>query len=562
MKHQFLKCPLSTLATLLLALPGFATAQTAPRPNAGSILQELRPVIPAAPAPPGAGLTIQQEQAPSAPPSAPFLVKTIRIKGNTLFDIATLHDLVADGEGQTLSLAQLEKIVARITDFYVSRGYPLTQAVIPAQTLTESVVDVQIIEAHFGDVILENSSRTDSKLLLSTLSPLKKGADIEQLKMDRSLLLISDIPGVLYNATLNKGTDVGTSDLTVTTTAAPPITGNVTVDGYGNSYTGKVRTNATVNINSPFNRADILSFSGMSSGSGMNYGRVGYEAVLNGQGTRAGGAFSALRYALGGSLASLQASGTAQVQSAFLKQPLIRSRDTNVSAGVQYDRLKLGDRIDVSAIQTNRNLGNLTLTLVGDSRDAVFGDGLTSWTVGWKNGRVNFDNAAAKLADAGTAKTQGSFSKINVNVMRIQSLSAKSSMYFSLAGQWASSNLDASEKLVLGGPYSVRAYGVGALSGDFGYFASAEYRYDLGAIGPGQTQAVAFVDSGSVTVNKSPWTATVNTASLSGAGVGLNWTGPDQWRAKLSVAKHLGTVSPLVADTSGVRVWAEVNKGF
>ena len=562
MKHQPFNFPLSILATLLVALPGLAAAQTAPLPNAGSILQELKPATSAAPAPSGAGLTIQQEQVPTAPPSAPFMVKSIRIKGNTLFDVGTLHKLVEDAEGKTLMLSQLETIVARITAFYQSRGYTLTQAVIPAQTITDATVDVQIVEARFGEVSLEDSSQINRKLLLATLKPLQKGSDIEQMKMDRSLLLLSDVPGVIVNATLNKGTEVGTADLNVTTTAAPPVSGNVTVDGYGNSYTGKARVSGTVNVNSPFNQADALSFGGMSSGSGMNYGRVGYEAVLNGQGTRVGGAYSALRYSLGGSLASLQASGTAQVQSAFVKQPLLRSRDTNVNATVQYDRLKLSDRIDVSAFQTNRTLGNLTVSLAGDVRDALMGDGLTSWTVGWKSGRVNFDNAAAKLADADTAKTQGSFSKMNVNVTRVQSLSAKSSLYLSLTGQLASTNLDASEKLVVGGPYSVRAYAVGALSGDSGYAATAEYRYDLGAIVPGQTQAVVFVDSAGVTVNKAPWTPSVNTASLNGAGLGLNWSGQDRWRAKLSVAKQLGAVSPLVAKTGAARIWLEVNKSF
>lgn len=563
MKYQALNTQRTLLAALVLALPGLAAAQAAPRPSAGSILQELQPVTPVAPASSGTGLTIQREQAASAPAGAPFTVKTIQIKGNTLFDAATLHELVADAEGKTQTLAQLEKIVARITDYYQNRGYPLTQAIIPAQTISDAVVEVQVIEAHYGDITLENNAGANSDLLLSTLKPLKKGLDISKAQMDQSLLLLSDIPGVVVNATLNKGAEVGTADLRVVATAAPAVVGNVMVDGYGNSYTGKVRTSGTVNINGPFNQGDVLSLSGMSSGSGMNYGRVGYESVLNGQGTRVGGAYSALRYVLGGSLAALQSHGTAQVQSVFVKQPLVRSRDTNVYGTVQYDRLKLSDRIDVSAIQTDRSLGNLTLSLAGDARNALMADGVTSWSLGWKTGRVSFENAIAKLADAATAKTQGGFSKLNANVAHVQSLSTRSSLYFSLTGQWANNNLDASEKMVAGGPYSVRAYDVGALSGDSGYLMTAEYRYDLGAFAKGQTQAVVFVDSANVTVNKTTWTSSINTANLSGVGVGLNWTGQDQWRAKLSTAARVGTVSPLIAaNTGSVRTWAEVSKGF
>jgi hypothetical protein len=40
-------------------------------------------------------LTIARQDATQLPPSAPFLVKSIQITGNTLFDTPTLHALVA-----------------------------------------------------------------------------------------------------------------------------------------------------------------------------------------------------------------------------------------------------------------------------------------------------------------------------------------------------------------------------------------------------------------------------------------------------------------------------------
>ena len=41
---------------------------------------------------------------------------------------------------------------------------------------------------------------------------------------------------------------------------------------------------------------------------------------------------------------------------------------------------------------------------------------------------------------------------------------------------------------------------------------------------PGQMQLIGFVDTGTVTLNKNPWVAGDNRRTLSGAGVGVNWS--------------------------------------
>ena len=41
-------------------------------------------------------------------------------------------------------------------------------------------------------------------------------------------------------------------------------------------------------------------------------------------------------------------------------------------------------------------------------------------------------------------------------------------------------------------------------------------------------------------VNRRPWVAGANSATLSGAGFGLDWAGPDAWTARAYVAKPVG----------------------
>ena len=78
----------------------------------------------------------------------------------------------------------------------------------------------------------------------------------------------------------------------------------------------------------------------------------------------------------------------------------------------------------------------------------------------------------------------------------------------------------------------------------------------------GQLQAVAFVDSERLTINEHPWTTGQNGATLSGAGLGLNWNGPAQWHGKLYVATPIGPTPELIASNKSVHAWVEIGKAF
>lgn len=554
---------LPLLAPLFALCPLAAFAQAAPAaPNAGSILQQVQPLTPPPPPSTRPGLTIEQDGRGKLPPSVPFAVKALRLSGNTLFDTPTLHALVAEAEGKHLTLAQLDELAARITDYYHSHGYPLARAIIPAQVIRDGVVVIEIIEARYGKISLDNQTQVKTSLLEATLAPLQSGRLIGQADIDHALLLLSDIPGVVVNATLKPGERVGTSDLMVATVPAPAVTGSVTLDNYGSRYTGRGRVGGMVSFNNALHHGDVLSLSGMTSESrGVDYGRMSYETLLNGRGTRLGGAYSALSYTLGDTLASLKSHGTAEASSLWARHPLARG-DFSLYVQVQYDQMQMRDHIDASAIRTDRSVNNASVSLSGDTRKEFLSGGINAWTVSWTTGHVGFDDGAAQLADAATARTQGAFSKWNASFSRLQGLSSNNTLYLSLYGQWANNNLDSSKKLGAGGPYTVRAYDMGAISGDSGYLGSVEFRHTMEQRWNGQWEVLAFIDSAQVEVNKTTWAAGTNSATLSGAGVGFNWSGSDQWYAKAYLATPVGATPELLASNTATRAWIEIGKRF
>lgn len=558
----FRSAPPSVRHVLIAAALGWVPIAHAAS-DAGTILQQVNPPSSQVPSSNKTGLQPQkQEEGTETSAAGEIEVKGFKIEGNTLFTESALHALVADAEGKTLSLGALNKVAGRISEYYHSHGNTMTQALIPAQKIAGGIVVIRIVEAKYGQVSLDNHSRVADPLLSATLSPLKEGNLINQPQLDYVLLLLSDIPGEITHATLQPGAAVGTTDLLVNTTSVPALNGNATADNYGNSYTGKYRLGGTLNYIDPLHHGDILSIGALTSGANMAYGRMSYETLLNGRGTRAGASVSSLHYTLGGDLTALLGYGTATVSSLWGKHPIVRSSDLNAYLQVQYDRKLLDDRIDSSGTDTNRHLNNVTTSLTGDFRDRLGAGAVTTWNLGVLSGNVGFDNIGALQTDSTAANTSGNYIKCTAGMTRSQGISEANSLYMSWSWQTANHNLDSAEKLIAGGPYTVRAYSMGVLSGDSGYLGTVEIRHNLSLNLLGQWQAIAFVDSEQLTINQSPWVTSANTASLSGAGIGLNWNGPAQWNGRAYVATPVGPVQVLVTSVASTTGWIQIGKGF
>jgi hypothetical protein len=92
------------------------------------------------------------------------------------------------------------------------------------------------------------------------------------------------------------------------------------------------------------------------------------------------------------------------------------------------------------------------------------------------------------------------FNKLNFDIARIQLVSSGWSVYGRLSAQWATDNLDSSEKFILGGPYGVRAWPNGEAPGDQGWLAQLELRYRWGPVEP-----FVFYDGWRIRVNHEPF---------------------------------------------------------
>ncbi|MDI6745693.1 MAG: ShlB/FhaC/HecB family hemolysin secretion/activation protein [Rhodocyclaceae bacterium] len=547
----------------LLALSQSVLAQQPP--TAGSQMQQIPPV----PVPQKFEPNVEVAP-PVIPPTAAvdsvkILVKSLKVTGAKMYSEAELLAVTGFTPGSELTLTDLRHMASRIGNHYRGNGYFVAQAYLPAQDVKDGAVTIAVIEGEYGKITLNNQTRLADDLANRQLSGLNEGDVIEADPLGNRLLSLSDLPGVNVKAALVPGASVGASDLIVDLSPGPLVSGEVDFDNAGNRYTGEYRLGATVNLNNLAGRGDVASLRAMTAGSGLNYVRASYQMQF-GQAT-AGVAYSALKYELGKEYAPLQANGTAEIASIFGSYPLIRSRNSNLSAGLVYEDKTFQDKIDATSPPglTDKKAQVLSGSLYGNQRDNFGGGGITGYALTWSTGNIDIQTPAARAIDAATAKTNGHFNKLGFRASRLQRLTDSVSLSAALNGQIASKNLDSSEKMGLGGMYGVRAYPEGEAYADEGFVLNLEARYLLpkfSATMPGQMHLIGFVDTGSVRIHKNPWAPGDNSRTLSATGVGINWTDPNNFVARAYYAVKLGNETATSAPDKSGRFWMQLVKYF
>lgn len=554
-------------AALLLGAalaPGVTPAQQPP--GIGDALRGVEKTRPEAPPRPAPGLRVDEPARPAleAGAAAPFRVERIRVTGATAVPEEDLLPLVADFTRRDVTLPELAGATARITAYYRERGFPLARAYLPAQEIRDGALEIAVLEGRFGRVEARNDAALAPRLAEEALAPLRAGEVIEETALDRALLLLDDLGGVSAHGTLSPGQAVGTADLAVDLTPEQLYGGSLGADNYGIRETGRWRFGGAAYAHNLAGRGDTLSARALvAQRADLAYGQVGYDLPLTGDGLRAGALATYTDYTLGRELASLDATGNAAIGTAYVRYPLIRSRRGSLYAQAAADYKDLEDRIDAAGSFNPRNLWLATLTLAGDAPDDVLAGGVTSGSIAFGAGSLDIEDPVALAIDQASTRADGSFRKLTWSLVRLQQLAPRWQVYLAASGQQASQNLDPVEKFSLGGPFGVRAYPTGEAPGDEGVLGTLELRY-LTPVpdSPLTAQLVAFVDSGSVTLNKDPFAPQPNRRTLTGAGIGLNLFGWEQIELRLSYAWRLGSEPALSDDGDTQRGWIQLIKSF
>ena len=460
------------------------------------------------------------------------------LHGNTQLTEETIKAVLLPYTEKLLSAQGLHQATDALTAAYHDAGVFAAKVFMPPQTINDGIVMLYVYEGILDKdgVVLKNSGE---RVRNSVIEPiinrnLQVGEVILTTDIERSILLLEDMPGIHSDVTLYPGGEVGTAKLKYEIRDEKLVTGNIDVDNFGGYYTGKNRLGGTVYVNSPTTSGDQLTLRLVTSGEDSNYGFLRYSIPVLDNGTRVGFSTDYLDYNLGKEYAALGSEGNAFEFRGFINHPYLRSRHTNLNWGIDLVHLKLDDHDDVGDL-AKRTINSGILRISGDHDDDMFAAGTTYYSVDLTFGNLDIEGNQAYIDfDQQNTKTEGGFSRLYAAVSRLQYLGGKFSTFISFSGQLASKNLDSSQKFYLGGPFSLPGYPTGQVSGDDGALLHLDLRRDF-YTQPwgGLFQASIFYAYGWTRLFKDTWPGwegtnpiITNEVTLQSIGVGFNqnWT--------------------------------------
>jgi hemolysin activation/secretion protein len=451
-----------------------------------------------------------------------FRLNDVRLKGVAALDEQELHQLAAPYLGRDVNLAELQALAQAITAQYREHGYFLAQAIVPVQQVKDGVVEISVIEGRLGqvNVTVAPDAPITAERVRAFLAAVPVGEAVNAAAYERAMLLLSDQPGIKVTSGLQQGVATGTVDLAVEVVAARRWSFTAEADNHGTLETGRWRLGGTARWNSPAGVGDNLDARLMVSDRGLTFGRLGYELPLGqrpapgpGRGADAVRHWRRL-WSAGRPRPGRRSGCLAQLPGHPPAQP---EPDGSPGARIQAPEGRL-PRCRRQPGQAGQRRG---LGWAWDRRDDWLGGGYFASSGTLYSGHLRIQDAEPKQPTrprAGCAPRVAS--RAWCSSSRLQSIAPRHTLYYSIGGQWASKNLDASEKLA----WRARRARLRVQRGPGrpGLIQTLEWRWSaMDEITP-----YLFFDAAHGRQAKRPLSEADNAISLRGAGIGLAWGKP------------------------------------
>jgi hemolysin activation/secretion protein len=461
------------VAALTIAAASGAAAQQRPPdlPNASRIDDRVQ-------------RRISPSEAPAPAPSIPELLPPIAaasevvlaaiiIEGATVFTTEELGPLYSAYLARMVSESEIEELLGRITEKYREAGYALSRAVAAPQALETGVLRIQVVEGFVERVVWDPPDIGGRGLLEAYLAPVLATRPLTLAVLERSLLLVNDLPGVSVKPELKPTSEDPAAYELVLSVDRDRADGAFLFDNRGSPASGPWQALTTAGLNNALGlseRLQVTAFSTPLQPKEVMYGAVRYQQPVGTAGTwlsldgsytdaKAGGRYAAFDLRTAGFRISSRA-----------KHPVIRRRDQSLWLYGTFDfyeteQTSAGDSLAEDRMRVVR--AGLEYML----RDSWRGSNLVE--IETSKG-LPILNASRSDADRGA----NDFWKVSALATRRQGLAEHWTADLSVAGQKSADTLISSEEFSLGGAPFGRAYDPSEISGEDALAASLLLRFD------------------------------------------------------------------------------------
>ena len=484
--------------------------------------------------------------------AAAFRLARIDIEQDgTQLSAATLDERTAPYLRRTLSEADVNALLAELTNDARRHGYPAAAAYLPPQMHSDGTLTIRILAGRYGKIHIENSAAVSDGQLKRMTHALREGAAIEGKSLETALYNIAALGGIEAAGLLSPGTAFGTSDLTIRVKDGKRQSYVLYSENYGSETSGRYRYGLQGSFENLTKSGDRLSLGVTRSNKDLHNYSVSYSHLVGADGTVLGLGVSRMDYELSGAFRSLGAEGTADTLSFFGTTPLRRTAGSSLAVTYGWDGRRLKDEYKKVGMTLEKHSSTFHLGIKGEERQHR-----TSWSYDLTGyyGHLGADSdwARRQMARAGT---DGSFAKGVLNLNLRQKIGDRWNIGLKAQAQKAGTNLDSSEEIYLGGASGVRAYPQGEVSGDNGCLGSIElsYRTDV----PNLVLSTYF-DMGHVQYAND---GKDGSETLKGWGIGVSYSRPGDYFLRLDWARRIGLARNASEEAKAKnRLWFMVGK--
>ncbi len=546
-------------AALLSAFP--ARAVTVPGPaDPGRIGQPMQGMsTPKSPTAKAAAATAPQVVAPKGAEKVYLTLRSVEMKGATVFTPEELAALYTDRLDQKITLADVYAVANALSVKYSDAGYFLTRVSVPDQRVDDGAVVIAVTEGYISDITLDDA-RASHPVIEGHLNRIRAARPIKMQTLEAALLSLNDLPGQSFRAVLSAAPSglPGESMLTLIP-QEKKANASLEFDNYGSRFLGPSQLTLTASDSLlPLQQTTVYGLAATTPDELM-YGMVRHELPLAPDVTLQA-ELGLTEAEPGYTLAPLQIESRSTNAKMNLKYQWLRQRGENLSTGIALEGRNVKSNLFGTAL-TREQVRVLRANIGYDITDAWRGTNVINFTLSQSLRGLGASKAGELNLTRGQAKP--GFAKGELTVSRLQGITQDWSALIQVSGQKASGPLYSSEEFGYGGQAFGRAYDVSEVVGDEGAAGALELRYGgWRALQPINLEPYAFYDMGIVT-NKDTSQSARTTASSAGAGVRFA-TGKGQ-------AGNLGIAIPLTrevltpiygANPASPRIMLQISQGF
>ena len=497
----------------------------------------------------------EDEELSGVDAGAQFVLRSLRLDGSTVFSPEELLKPYKSFEGRQIALARLYSMAAELTRKYREAGYLLSRVIIPEQQVVQAGADIRllVVEGFIESIQYTGDSRILERFK-SYFAPAEKRLigkkPLKHSVFERYMLLMQDVPGIKIASRFQKGTIPGASIL-VLDVQGDFVEGSLGWGNTGTDASGPGIASASLSINTlpVIGAKTTLSYSQANEHHEYWSLQVAESYQMwNGLTFNASYAYSDSPEMDTEFAELFDYTTKSNTFNVGVSYPFIRSRDLNLSMGLNYEH-RNSDSYVYDERFTKDRLRTLSANANFDFSDVL--GGVTQIIPTLYRGLKVFD-ATDKDFNASNSLAPAEFWKFSIYASRDQQLPYKFSFFTAAEAQFSDKSLASYNKFFLGGSRFGRGHEPGIIEGDNGFAVSAEPRWTHYLTDKAALQLFAFIDWGTVWTNKSVWgVPDTQDASSVGGGVRLWGHLGDELLPDFNISAFVGQPLERAGDDDG-----------